>query len=197
MKKENPSPDKKVHGETAFEKMHPKNPLLEGVEPLPGREKKEYETIDELHIGVYQTGPPRLKPKIRTPYNYIPFKGKHNRQPSLTVPNQSMGIDEILKRHTLGLPMTGQRVELWEGDEQIMPDLKGLDLSEIQELREEAMEKITSIRERYAKEISKKEREKLLQEIKQEIEDSKKAEPQFNKETNPAPSAGNSQGASK
>lgn len=204
MKKEknNPSPNKDYKpGEwepgqpgNASDKMHPKNPLLAEM-PFP---QSEYGKKDEPLSGSYQVRtdefnvPERIyadvtyrysdqarpKPSFRTPYNYQPYLGKHNSQPSLTVPNQSMTVDEILRRHTLGLPMTGQKVELWEGDEQIMPDLQGLDLSEIQELKEQALQKITDIRTRYAKEQDKQKREKLLHELKKEIDEAKAKENQ-------------------
>lgn len=51
--------------------------------------------------------------------------------PSVTVPDQSMSVKEILDRFARGLPLDGARVPIWDGEEET-PDLRRLDLAEIE-----------------------------------------------------------------
>lgn len=67
---------------------------------------------------------------------HFEVKGKVFTQPSMTVPDQSMSIKTILERYARGLPVGGRLDEYYDEDD-IMPDYRTLDLSEIQELREE------------------------------------------------------------
>lgn len=133
----------------------------------------------------------RAKPRIRTQYNPPIYKGQHNSQPSLTVPDQSLTVVQILKQHTKGITFPNGKMELWEGDEELMPDLVGLDLSEIQDLREMAAQRIADIRERYIKQQDVNKRKKLLTELRSEIEAQQK-ETQIDNKSNPASDAGNS-----
>lgn len=86
--------------------------------------------------------------KFRTPYNSrtMPKTREKNTQPSLTVPDQSMSVKEIMDRYARGLPISGQKVPVYNGDQDDMPDLQRLDLAEIQELREAAQQNVESIK---------------------------------------------------
>lgn len=55
---------------------------------------------------------------------------------SLTVPDQTMSIKEIVRRFASGLPVTGVRVPMFN-EEEDLPDWEGLDLAERQILLEE------------------------------------------------------------
>lgn len=78
---------------------------------------------------------------IRHPFNYLahPRSGLFFTLPSLTVPDMTMSIREILERHSRGLPLDGVRIPVYQDDEDYsdMPDPRYLDLAERQELKED------------------------------------------------------------
>lgn len=82
----------------------------------------------------------------------FPSHGEVNTQPSLTVPDQSMSIQEILNRYARGLPLDGQRVPVYHGEDNIFPDPKYMDLVDRAEFAEAAQEEIDRIKKsRYGK----------------------------------------------
>lgn len=70
---------------------------------------------------------------VASNYDYTKEPGELNSQPSVTVPDQSMSIREIMDRFARGLPLDGERVPWYEGtDEEIQengdfPDITRLD----------------------------------------------------------------------
>jgi len=99
--------------------------------------------------------------KVRTPLNYHEFEKEYQTftQPSMTVPDQSMTIREIMDRYARGLDVGGKMEELWEdedGSDGINP--RTLDLVDLQELKIKAEEKIKSYEKRAKK--AKKDAEK-------------------------------------
>lgn len=79
-------------------------------------------------------------------YHEFPSVGEVNDMPSLTVPDETMSIREILVRYAKGLPLGGAKVEIWEGEDNDLPDIRTLDISERAELAEIYTEEIKSIR---------------------------------------------------
>lgn len=53
---------------------------------------------------------------------------------SLTIPDQTLSIRQILERHSRGLPIEGWRTPIWDGEDNDLPDIRTLDLAERQEL---------------------------------------------------------------
>lgn len=107
-----------------------------------------------------------MKPHIRTPYNaheretFDTFTGEllntsaawdtfyHTPEgPKQTVPDQSLSIKEILDRYARGLPLGGQRIPVYEPDNDL-PDPRTLDLAERQELAERYTAELLELRER-------------------------------------------------
>lgn len=92
-----------------------------------------------------------LPGKWPTNYNRPKYKGtlrpEKNKLPSMTVPDQTMSIKEILDRHTRGLPIAGQKIAFYDPEDD-MPDLSKMDLAERQEHMEAAAEEIKAIQER-------------------------------------------------
>lgn len=84
--------------------------------------------------------------KFKTQFNAheFPSDAELNTKPSLTVPDQSMTIAEIMRRFAQGLPMEGQKVPVYNGDTEV-PDFRKMDLVDIQELRERNEENIKNI----------------------------------------------------
>jgi len=77
----------------------------------------------------------QVRKVIRTNINAsgLMSKGFVFTQPSLTVPDQSMSIGEIIRRFASGLPLGGQRVPLYEDEGEDMFDgvnPKSLDITE-------------------------------------------------------------------
>lgn len=70
-----------------------------------------------------------MKSKVKTWLNAEPTKGEVNRQPSMTIPDQTMSLREILQRFAQGLPVTGAKVPVYD-EENDLPDIRTLDLAE-------------------------------------------------------------------
>lgn len=90
-----------------------------------------------------------MTPIINHQFNYIPPPGQINNQPSLTIPDDSMSLEEILRRYMAGLPINGSNQETFYEEEEL-PDLKTMDLEEIAQLRDEVEEKIDNYRKQQA-----------------------------------------------
>lgn len=82
-----------------------------------------------------------------------------NELPSETIPGQAMSIQELLRRHAAGLPLDGQRVPFYEGDEETEdselqghPDLNTMDLVDRQEYIEQQELRLAQLKDKFAKE---------------------------------------------
>lgn len=106
--------------------------------------------------------------KITTFLNYQPDPGEINLSPTMTVPDQSMAIREIMSRFSRGLPVGGQRVALFTEEGEEMPDPRTLDLTDLQEIAEYQQEVVNNFKKsQNAKETAAATRraaEKLLKE---------------------------------
>lgn len=71
----------------------------------------------------------------------IPVVGEKNSGISLTVPDQALSVRQILERYARGLPLGGQRTPVFDEDDDL-PDVRTLDLSERQEMRERYVEEL-------------------------------------------------------
>lgn len=81
-------------------------------------------------------------------YDYKAHPGEVNNEPSVTIPEQTMSLKEILARHARGLPTTG-REPIYHGDEDYLPDFKKMDLAEIQEYKEQLREHTEKVQAQY------------------------------------------------
>lgn len=66
--------------------------------------------------------------------DYKGSKGEVNKSPSLTVPDDTLSIREIIERYTKGLSAPIMFEKVYSEDN---PDIRGLDLVELKELAEE------------------------------------------------------------
>lgn len=66
--------------------------------------------------------------------NFLIGREEVNVGPSVTIPDQTMSVQEIMKRYARGLTVMGQE-GVFNGDEQFIPDLTRMDLSEIEDLK--------------------------------------------------------------
>lgn len=80
---------------------------------------------------------------VKTPINqeFFPKKNTRFSKPSLTVPDQTLPIKEILARYAKGIPV-GVKTPIYEGEDSDFPDPRTLDLVDLQELREQHKEEM-------------------------------------------------------
>lgn len=75
--------------------------------------------------------------KFNTPYEYDDsVRGEHNNAPSLTIPDNSLTIREILDRYSKGLPTGGTLDPIYDDSDDIdfdTPDVRNFDLSDLDE----------------------------------------------------------------
>lgn len=92
--------------------------------------------------------------KFRNPYTFTPPAGEKNGKPSLTIPDQTLTIPEILKRYARGQSLGGSLGEpIYDGDDDIMQGRhpKTLDLTEKQQLEDDVTAELIEIKERTSK----------------------------------------------
>lgn len=58
-----------------------------------------------------------------TQYNYKGGKKEEFTLPSMTIPDQTMSIPEIMERYVKGLPLSAGRVPVYEGEDDDLPDM--------------------------------------------------------------------------
>lgn len=114
-----------------------------------------------------------MNPKIRTPYNaaQMPKAGLITTQPSLSIPDQSMSLTEILERYAKGLSFEGAGPAVYDEDDGgYIPDFRRMDLTEQFEYMEKTsadlQKKIEDGKIAKAKSLSDKEFERRLEEWK-------------------------------
>jgi len=78
---------------------------------------------------------------------------ERNDEPSLTIPDQTMSIKEILNRFASGLPVGGLKTALYDEteSEEHFPDPRYMDLAERQEFAEIYRQEYQQIKERVEK----------------------------------------------
>jgi len=117
-------------------------------------------------------------------YDYTQQKKQRSGGVSLSVPDQAMSVREILTRYARGLPLGGQKAELWDGEEEYIPDPKTLDLSEMEDLKNEATELFTKVKNDKSAKAKKAEERKIRDQIKKELEQSQS--PNIERSENPS-----------
>ncbi|QXP44275.1 MAG: hypothetical protein [Arizlama microvirus] len=75
-----------------------------------------------------------------TIYNPHNVPGEQYTKPSLVVPNEAMSIREILVRYSRGLPIDS-KVPMYD-EENFLPDVKYMDLADLQTMRENIAQEI-------------------------------------------------------
>lgn len=111
--------------------------------------------------------------KIRNHLNAskLQVKGESSTKPSLTVPDQSMTITEIVTRYAKGLPFDNQRTGIYDEDENdVIPDFRRMDLVDQQEYLEKRFgdlkDRVDNLKAEKAKSAMDREFEKRLEEWK-------------------------------
>lgn len=70
------------------------------------------------------------RPNSKNQVNAKPSKGQEITQPSQTIPDQSLSIVDIMRRSASGLPLVGQKIPIYNGEDVDHPDLTKMDLAE-------------------------------------------------------------------
>lgn len=83
-------------------------------------------------------------------------------EPSMTIPDDTLSIRQIMERHAQGLPTTGTRVPMYD-EEDDLPDPRRLDLAEKQELQELFAEELQEIQAREEERTKPKSKKELQQ----------------------------------
>lgn len=122
---------------------------------------------------------PFVTPVIQTQYNRASMRKRYevNLEPSLTVPDQSMSIPEILARYAKGLPLEGNnKVPLYEGEEDPLFGVnpKTLDLSEKYDFVENKMSELKEEYDTLQSEAQDKKRLEYEAEIERRINERQK-----------------------
>lgn len=87
--------------------------------------------------------------KIVTPYNYVKPDGQVFTEPTMTVPNQSMTVREIMLKHTMGETFeVSHNTPVYNG-EKTLPDLSALSPVELMQYRESMQEEVIRLQSEY------------------------------------------------
>lgn len=99
------------------------------------------------------------------------YEGQINNEVSMTIPDQSMTLRELMIRYAKGLPLEGIRTPIWEGEEGYEVDPKTLDLAELEQLANKAREELKDIEERVKEDIKKSKKKQFqdVEEVKTDI----------------------------
>lgn len=128
--------------------------------------------------------------KLRNQYNKDEFSEDKeiNDLPSQTIPNQTMGLRELLTRFGRGLPITGEKFPMFHGED-TPPDLTKMDLADVETLRDNVaadikakQEQLQSEQQRIDKELNDRRQKEQFQRWKEEEDAGKQQSiPQQNK----------------
>lgn len=88
--------------------------------------------------------------------HYQPYIGEVNQQPSLTVPDQTMSMRQILARHSRGLPISNGKEPIYHGEDDYIPDPRTLDLVDRQEYAEKLQETVKTYKQQAAEKAAEK-----------------------------------------
>lgn len=75
----------------------------------------------------------------------FPKNYEKNLQPSMTIPDQSMSVKEIMNRFARGLGYEGAKVPIYDGEDQYFPDPKTMDLADRASLAQQYREEINEL----------------------------------------------------
>lgn len=105
-------------------------------------------------------------PKFKTPFNTKAFPKRHERNimPSLAVPDQSLSIEEIIKRHTRGIPIFSSEMDY---DNNMDPlggrPLESLDIEEVWQIANTSRQKYQQAQEKFIAEQELKRKDQYAQ----------------------------------
>lgn len=108
--------------------------------------------------------------KFKTHYNSEPEKGEINIKPSMAIPDMSLTIQEMIKRHTRGIPLSGNTMMEFTGEDDPLQgvNIKSLDLEELDALGRSIRERYNLARDKFISEAKIAKKKQVMDEIKAE-----------------------------
>lgn len=97
--------------------------------------------------------------KIKKQFQRHPLLGETNTQPSMTIPDQAYTVQEMQNRLSRGLPVTGQRVPMYDPETGPLPELHKMELTELMDLQKITRKTIDLKTEELRKQELKKQQE--------------------------------------
>lgn len=98
----------------------------------------------------------------------FPYNGEKNYQPSLTIPDQTLPLRELIDRFTRGLPVTSFK-PVYDEDNSL-PDPRKMDLAEYNEMRKNVAIELKNITEKQKQEELQRIENQRLKEIEEEVQ---------------------------
>lgn len=124
--------------------------------------------------------------KLRNQWEFK-ARGQKFTKPSMTIPDQTLSIKEIISRYVRGLPIDGEKVPIYDGEEDDMPDPRTLDLSELAELDRASKSTIENYQSDLNKYKDNQFKKRMYEDYKKELE---KASPPAQSDKTEKPPAG-------
>lgn len=114
--------------------------------------------------------------KIKNLLNADKFPAPKNKIDGLheTIPDQSLSMRQILDRYARNLSVFG-KIPIFDEDEDPLPDFRTLDLSEIEDIKNQTKQLIEDNQQKFTKKQQQQQKQKLLDELKLELEKQNKA----------------------
>lgn len=88
---------------------------------------------------------------------------------SMTVPDQSLSVKEIMFRYSKGLPIGGERVPIYHGEDEFLPDYAFLDLAEQEDLKRATADEIAEYRKKLSKARVDLKKSEKVEKVKDEV----------------------------
>lgn len=103
-----------------------------------------------------------MKPCIQTQYSQVEFKNEdYNGQITMTVPDQTLSIQQIVENHVRGLPNNlKMREPIFLGDEEYYPPINSLDEIDKHDMLSHAKSTINAIQTEFAEQKKRKTKQK-------------------------------------
>jgi hypothetical protein len=112
------------------------------------------------------------KPRFKSHYNtnQFPTQGERNILPSLAVPDMALTVQEIIKRHTRGIPIFMHNNGTYQDGPDPLNgrDINTLDIEEIQQIATQARERYTAAQDKWTAEQEQMRQERVKEHWQQE-----------------------------
>lgn len=100
---------------------------------------------------------------------------------SLTLPDQAMSIQEIMRRFAAGMPLEGQRVPLYEGEDAVPIELAHMDLIDRELALKAAKEELEATKKRVSDSMRKAQADRVQKIVDKRVADQLAAKERFDK----------------
>lgn len=111
-----------------------------------------------------------MKQKTQYVNRHLHRKPEVNNSPSMTIPDESLSVREIMERYARGLPLQGVRVPEYHGEDDDLPDLERMELTDRMDAIEQAKIDLKEMKDKISKKKEKPEKQ-AKKPLKQEVID--------------------------